>query len=115
MPQLTVEIDAAGGEVRGQAPPAANLGVRLYSQGGDSFDLTARTDRQGDWSVDDSNLPPRAGFTIAEVTRAEARLTVDNGHLVIAIAGAPIGPTPVPSPTPDGIHAKIYLPFATKK
>jgi hypothetical protein len=127
IPVLTIELDAIAHEIRGTGPAGVNVPLRLYPPGRDPVDRQTRSDANGNWSIDDADLPRDAGFTIGDLTRADARLVVGNGHTVVAIAVPPGQPTPIPgSPTPtrpavptptrtevpSGIH--IFLPSNMK-
>lgn len=112
IPELTVELDAAAGVLRGRAPGTSLLLVRLYPAGLDAVTVQTLVGPTGNWSVGVDDLPPGCGFTIHDLRRADAMLTIGSGHLLIAITEPSVGPTP--SPTPDGRQIRIYLPFSSR-
>lgn len=101
LPVLTAELDTAARQVRGTAPAGTTLRVRLYPTGRPSLTVAGvQASAEGRWSLEDSQLPPGSGISIAEVVQAEALLNVDNGHLVIARAAPGGVPTPPATVTP---------------
>lgn len=98
IPELSIELDRAAARLQGTAPPNVSVPLRLFPPGREPIDRQTRSNEQGRWSFTDRDLPRGADFSIADLVRAEARLSVGNGHRVVAATGGPV-PTPAPSPT----------------
>ncbi len=101
VPALSIAIDRVGDRLHGAAPAGAAVGLRLRAPGRPDANVQARADASGMWRIEGRDLP--AGWRLADVTGAEARLTVSNGHTVRAVPVSP--PTATPSPTPTGVTA----------
>jgi len=95
LPPLEILIDLLRGGLRGIGPPSMPLDIRLRQRGRADAAIEAWTDGSGQWMLRATDLP--AGVTVSELVQAEARVRVDNGHRVIALAVNT--PTPTASPT----------------
>jgi hypothetical protein len=129
LPALTAVIDRGAAVLQGTAAPGTQVQVSFEMPGGEVISLQTQANMQGNWSVDDGDLPPGAGVSIAQAVSAQARVTVANGHGVRIVATTGVVPTPTgPTPTPTATRTPgpgtetppppggptIYLPWAAK-
>jgi len=106
LPTLSIRVDLGAGALRGTGPADTPVAVRIRARGRPEIQAEAWTDAQGAWSLDATALPP--GLLLADLLQAEARLAVDNGHLVVvqalrtptATPTAPVEPSPTATRTP---------------
>jgi len=133
VPILSATIDRDGRRVHGTAVAGSFVTVRLEALGAPPALHVASADRDGQWSVAESELP--AGLTVDRLRLVEARSDA-SGHAVLARTAPPVTPGPAttptatanptaspvvpeptgdpdltPSPAPAG--GRIYLPLAT--
>jgi hypothetical protein len=115
LPQLSVTIEAVPGRVAGIGPPHGALDVLLYARGRDAVLVERVADDGGRWQIMAEELAAR-GLSVGLLSRVEARLRVDNGHLIIARTGGaptPGPPAATPSPTPLRTGTATTSPPAT--
>lgn len=78
---------APGTAIVGEAPARHPVDVRLHLAGGPTVDLALVADETGGWTVDAGSIPPRAGWTLADVVGVRAELPLPGGHAVVVEAG----------------------------
>ncbi len=109
IPELSIELDRPAATIRGTAPANSSLILRLFLPEREPIDRQTRSDANGHWSFTDRDLPRGADYSIADLLRCEARLTVANGHRILAVA-TPVGPPPTSTPTEPAPTATPTVP-----
>lgn len=83
------------------------LSIALANQPAVTFGVT--TDEQGRWRFEAADIPPRAGWTLDDITGVRAVITTANEHLIISETGD----TPVTPPPPTG-RPRVFIPLTLK-
>jgi hypothetical protein len=104
---LSFDWSPGGGAVQGNAPANREVELLLRLQDGRVLSTPRQTDAGGRFSFAASDVPPRGGWTMADVEAIRLVLTTANGHQIIDQTADFEG-----GPGPSGPRP-IYLPIAS--
>ncbi len=97
--------------IRGTTTADRQIRVYLRLASGRTIGFDRGSDPSGAFSFGVGDVPPRADWSMADVTGVRIETDTTNGHILVAETGDSVGPVPTPTRPPTTGGNQIYLPF----